>query len=70
VKWPPGLRTKLIIRLPVCSVFSQIMIAKENVPEEIKDDLRMIAESSQRVADIVKRLLTFARQAKTGQIIR
>jgi PAS domain S-box-containing protein len=44
--------------------FSQIMIAKENIPEEIKDDLRMIAESSQRVADIVKRLLTFARQAK------
>ena len=44
--------------------FSQIMISKENIPEDIKDDLRLIAESSQRVADIVKRLLTFARQAK------
>jgi PAS domain S-box-containing protein len=44
--------------------FSQMILEKENVPEEIKDELKLIADGSQRVADIVKRLLTFARQTK------
>ena len=44
--------------------YSQIMLERENVPEDIKGDLRLITDSSQRVAEIVKRLLTFARQAK------
>ena len=44
--------------------FSQMLLEKENVPEDIKENLKLIANGSQRVADIVKRLLTFARQAK------
>ena len=41
-----------------------MMLEKENVPDEIKAELRLIVDGSQRVADIVKRLLTFARQTK------
>jgi len=44
--------------------FSQLLLEKQNVPEDIKDDIRIIADGSKRVADIVKRLLTFARQTK------
>jgi PAS domain S-box-containing protein len=44
--------------------FSQMLLEKENVPDEIKAELRLIVDGSQRVADIVKRLLTFARQTK------
>ena len=44
--------------------FSQMLLEKENVPEDIKENLKLIADGSQRVADIVKRLLTFARQTK------
>jgi PAS domain S-box-containing protein len=44
--------------------FSQMMLEKENVPDEIKAELQLIVDGSQRVADIVKRLLTFARQTK------
>jgi nitrogen-specific signal transduction histidine kinase len=39
-------------------------LEKQNIPEDIKDDIRVIADGSRRVADIVKRLLTFARQTK------
>ena len=44
--------------------FSQLLLEKQNVPEEIREELKIIADGSQRVADIVKRLLTFARQTK------
>jgi PAS domain S-box-containing protein len=44
--------------------FSQMLLERENVPEDIRENLTLIADGSQRVADIVKRLLTFARQAK------
>jgi PAS domain S-box-containing protein len=44
--------------------FSQLLLEKQNVPEDIRDDIRIIADGSKRVADIVKRLLTFARQTK------
>ena len=47
--------------------YSQIMLARENIPEDIKGDLRLIAGSSQRVAEIVKRLLTFTRQTKPAK---
>jgi len=33
--------------------FSQMMLEQENVPEEIKAELRLIVDGSQRVADIV-----------------
>jgi PAS domain S-box-containing protein len=44
--------------------FSSMLLDEENIPEELKKDLTVIADGSQRVADIVKRLLTFARQTK------
>jgi PAS domain S-box-containing protein len=48
--------------------FSQLLLEKQNVPEDIKDDIKIIADGSKRVADIVKRLLTFARQTKPIKI--
>jgi signal transduction histidine kinase/ActR/RegA family two-component response regulator len=44
--------------------FSQMLLEKPNIPDDIKAELRLIVDGSQRVADIVKRLLTFARQTK------
>ena len=54
------------INNPLTSVigFSQLLLEKQNVPEDIKEDLGIIADGSRRVSDIVKRLLTFARQTK------
>jgi len=37
---------------------------KDDIPDDIRENLMMIADGSQRVANIVKRLLTFARQSK------
>ena len=44
--------------------FSQIILEKENLPADIKEDVKLIADGSRRVSEIVKRLLTFARQSK------
>ena len=44
--------------------FAELIMEKENIPDDIKENLVMIADGSQRVANIVKRLLTFARQSK------
>jgi PAS domain S-box-containing protein len=54
------------INNPLTSVlgFSQIVLEKENVPEDVKENLKLISDGSQRVAEIVRRLLMFARQAK------
>ena len=54
------------INNPLTSVlgFSQMLLEKENVPKDIKEDLKIIADASRRAADIIKRLLTFARQTK------
>jgi signal transduction histidine kinase len=54
------------INNPLTSVlgFSQLLLEKQNIPEDIKEDLGIIADGSRRVSDIVKRLLTFARQTK------
>lgn len=49
--------------------FSQLLLEKQNVPEDVKEDVRIIAYGSKRVADIVKRLLTFARQTKPIQTL-
>jgi PAS domain S-box-containing protein len=58
------------INNPLTSVigFSQLALAKQNVPDDIKEDLKIIEEGSRRVADIVRRLLTFARQSKPVKI--
>jgi CheY-like chemotaxis protein len=57
------------INNPLTSVigFSQLLLEKQNIPEDVKDDVRIISDGSQRVADIVKRLLTFARQTKPAK---
>ena len=44
--------------------FSQIILEKENLPADIKEDVKLIADGSRRVSEIVKRLLTYARQSK------
>ncbi len=46
--------------------FSELLMSRD-VPPEIKQDLRIINENAQRVARIVKNLLTFARQSKPGR---
>ena len=50
---------------PLSSVigFSQ-MLTCEDIPENTKDDIKMINDNAQRVADIMNNLLTFARQQK------
>jgi signal transduction histidine kinase/CheY-like chemotaxis protein len=43
--------------------FSQILLDRD-VPQDIREDLKMINEQAERVAKIVSNLLTFARQSK------
>ncbi len=43
--------------------FSQLLL-DEDLPPDVKKQVKIIAEGSNRVKDIVKRMLTFARQAK------
>ena len=53
------------INNPLTSVigFAQLLM-QEDVPEDTKEYARIINDGAQRVANIVKRLLTFARQQK------
>ena len=53
------------INNPLTSVigFAQLLIQKD-LPEDIREEVRIIADGAQRVASIIKRLLTFARQYK------
>ena len=44
--------------------YSQLLMQKD-IPENMKEGLEVIRDGGQRVAGIVKRLLTFARQVKT-----
>jgi PAS domain S-box-containing protein len=48
--------------------FSELIMDHPGVPQDVKENLQLIAEGSKRVADIVKRLLTFARQAKPVKV--
>jgi PAS domain S-box-containing protein len=54
------------INNPLTSVlgFSQLLAERQDMPADIKEQLRVIAEGSHRVKDIVRRMLTFARQNK------
>ena len=51
------------INNPLTSVigYSQLLLERD-IPEDIREDVGIIADGAQRVADIVKRLLTFSRQ--------
>lgn|GEM_PF-2082189 len=57
------------INNPLTSVlgFSELL-SQEDLPPEVNDHVRYITEGSQRVKEIVKRLLTFARQTQGVQI--
>jgi PAS domain S-box-containing protein len=44
--------------------FSEILMDRKDVPGDIKEELKIINDGSQRVKEIVKRMLTFARQTK------
>ena len=53
------------INNPLTSVigFAQ-MLTFEDIPENTREDVKMIGDNAQRVADIMKNLLTFAKQQK------
>ncbi|MDV2989771.1 MAG: PAS domain S-box protein [Dehalogenimonas sp.] len=44
--------------------FSELLLTRPDVPEDMKQELTIINEGSQRVKGIVRRMLTFARQSK------
>ena len=44
--------------------FSQILSERQDLPKDVKEELEIIAEGSNRVKEIIRRMLTFARQAK------
>ncbi|MCJ7654441.1 MAG: PAS domain S-box protein, partial [Dehalococcoidia bacterium] len=54
------------INNPLTSVigYSQLLSDRDDMPEDVRMDLKAIDEGAQRVAGIIKRLLTFARQAR------
>lgn len=54
------------INNPLTSVigFGQLLVQRPDIPEDAKNEVRIVTESADRVAGIVKRLLTFARQHK------
>jgi len=56
------------INNPLTSVvgFSELLMERD-LPEDIREDVEIIHDGSQRVTNIVKRLLTFARQYKPVQ---
>ena len=57
------------INNPLTSVigFADLLMARKDLPDDIREDLEVIHSGSVRVADIVKGLLTFARQDKAGK---
>ncbi|PKH44743.1 hybrid sensor histidine kinase/response regulator, partial [Dehalococcoides mccartyi] len=44
--------------------FASILMEREDLPADVMEELQIINSGSQRVVEIVKRMLTFARQAK------
>jgi len=54
------------INNPLTSVigYSQLLSDRDDIPEDAQMDLKAIDEGAQRVAGIIKRLLTFARQTR------
>ncbi len=57
------------INNPLTSVigFADLLMARKDLPEDIRKDLEVVHSGSVRVADIVKGLLTFARQDRAGK---
>jgi PAS domain S-box-containing protein len=59
------------INNPLTSVigYSQLLADRDDIPEDARMDLKAIDEGAQRVAGIIKRLLTFARQARPERML-
>jgi PAS domain S-box-containing protein len=47
--------------------YAQLLLERQDVPQDIKDDLKAIYEGAERVSIIVKGLLAFARQTKPAR---
>jgi len=45
--------------------FAELLAQSKDIPEDMREGVEVICEGAQRVAGIVKRLLTFARQTKS-----
>ena len=44
--------------------FSELLAQRDDLPEDAREDIKIIHDGSERVKEIVKRMLTFARQSK------
>ena len=44
--------------------FADLLMTRKDLPDDVRSDLEVIRNGSQRISDIVRRLLTFARQDK------
>jgi len=47
--------------------YTQFLLDRKDIPDNVKDDLNIINEGAHRVASIVKRLLAFSRQTKPAR---
>jgi len=47
--------------------YSQLLLDRKDIPKDMRQDIEIINEGAQRVADIVKKLLAFACQTKPEQ---
>ncbi|AKG53612.1 sensory box sensor histidine kinase-response regulator [Dehalogenimonas sp. WBC-2] len=47
--------------------FSELLLGRKDLPPDIREELEIINDGSQRVKDIVRRMLTFARQDKPSK---
>ena len=44
--------------------YAQLLMSRQDLPEDVRQNLKVIADAAQRVAGIVQRLLAFSRQTK------
>ncbi|APV44679.1 PAS domain S-box-containing protein [Dehalogenimonas formicexedens] len=44
--------------------FSELLVERDDLPDEVREDLKIIRDGGRRVKEIVGRMLTFARQQK------
>jgi PAS domain S-box-containing protein len=58
------------INNPLTSVigFAELLMQRPDIPDDMKEELRIINDGSLRVKEIVRRMLTFARQIKPARM--
>ena len=62
--WRPGWPMKSINPLTGVLTYTHMLLRRKDISEDIRSDLQVIAESTERVRKIVKGLLDFSRQTK------